>query len=64
MHRRLVALQARKEIVDARIEKEHRRPRPDTLRLQALKRRRLELKDRIALLTARVRKMIGEQAPA
>ncbi|NBN63259.1 DUF465 domain-containing protein [Microvirga tunisiensis] len=50
MHRKLVALRIRHAILDAKIEREARRPHADTLRLTALKKLRLRLKEEIARL--------------
>ena len=47
MIQRLVALRAKHGILEAKIKREELRPRPDTLRLMALKRFRLRLRDKI-----------------
>jgi hypothetical protein len=47
MHRKLVALRVRHAILDAKIEREARRPHTDTIRLTALKKLRLRLKEQI-----------------
>lgn len=46
----LKSLKARHGIVQTRIEEEQKRPKPDTLRMSALKRLKLHLRDQIALL--------------
>ncbi|MCY1705323.1 MULTISPECIES: YdcH family protein [Pannonibacter] len=50
MHRKLVTLRIRHAILDAKIERESRRPHTDTLRLTALKKLRLRLKEEITRL--------------
>lgn len=47
----LTSLQAKRDILKAKIEQEASRPNPCSLRLQALKRQRLRLKDRLVALT-------------
>ncbi|SUB02025.1 Protein of uncharacterised function (DUF465) [Pannonibacter phragmitetus] len=47
MHRKLVALRVRHAILDAKIEREARRPHTDAIRLTALKKLRLRLKEQI-----------------
>lgn len=64
MHRRLESLQTKKEILDAKIDREHARPRPDTLRLQSLKRQRLKLKDRMSRFGTKVREALGQGVTA
>lgn len=53
MSGRIEALEAKKGILEARIEQEHSRPQPDTIRLQSLKRMRLRLKDDIVRMRVR-----------
>ena len=48
MLKRIAALRAKKDILQAKIEQEASRPQPDSVRLQLLKRQRLRLKDQIA----------------
>ena len=50
MEARLMSLRAKKDIVEARIQHESARLRPDTLQLRLLKAQKLRLKDRIAQL--------------
>lgn len=45
---RIVALRGRHREVDARISSEQQRPVPDAAQLQALKRRKLRIKDELA----------------
>ncbi|MEM7774111.1 MAG: YdcH family protein [Pseudomonadota bacterium] len=47
MHARLKSLQAKTDILNAKIQQELTRPYPCSLRLQALKRKRLRMKDEI-----------------
>ncbi|MBU4530924.1 MAG: YdcH family protein [Hoeflea sp.] len=46
---RLRALRARHGILQAKIDAETSRPRPDTIRVKILKKMRLKLRDQIAL---------------
>jgi hypothetical protein len=48
MNRLLRALQARHAILETRVMEEKRRPNPDPLRLRALKKIKLQLRDQIA----------------
>jgi hypothetical protein len=48
MSGRLTPLQAKRDILNAKIKQELARPSPCSLRLQALKRQRLRIKDRMA----------------
>ncbi|MFN4009908.1 YdcH family protein [Pannonibacter sp.] len=50
MHRKLVALRVRHAILDAKIERESRRPHADSLRLTMLKKLRLRLKEEVLKL--------------
>lgn len=50
MEARLRSLCAKKDIVEARIQHESGRPKPDMLQLRLLKAQKLRLKDRIAQL--------------
>ncbi|MFN7091735.1 MAG: YdcH family protein [Allorhizobium sp.] len=50
MKQLLKALRARHSIVAAKIDEEQRRPRPDGIRVRALKKIRLHLKEQITLL--------------
>lgn len=61
MHARLKSLQSQREIINAKIDRELSSPRPCDLRLQALKRQRLQLKDTIHRL---VRRLETRSAPA
>ena len=45
---RLNALRTRHGILQAKIDAEHCRPRPDTIRVKILKKMRLKLRDQIA----------------
>ena len=45
---RLNALRTRHSILQAKIDAEHSRPRPDTIRVKIMKKMRLKLRDRIA----------------
>lgn len=45
---RIKALRTRHGIVQAKIDREHLRPRPDTIRLTIMKKMRLKLRDQIA----------------
>ena len=53
MSGRIEALEAKKDILDARIQQEHSRPQPDSIRLQSLKRMRLRLKDDLVRIQRR-----------
>jgi hypothetical protein len=48
MQRRMVAQSARHAELEAEIQDELKRPQPDTVRLQALKRQKLRIKEEIA----------------
>lgn len=48
MNRLLRALQARHAIMETRVMEEQRRPKPDPIRLRALKKIKLQLRDQIA----------------
>lgn len=50
MNRLLKALRVRHSILDTRVSEEQRRPLPDPIRLGALKKIRLQLRDQIASL--------------
>lgn len=50
MKQLLKALRARHSIVAAKIDEEQRRPRPDGIRVRALKKIKLHLKEQIMLL--------------
>ena len=50
MKQLLKALRARHSIVAAKIDEEQRRPRPDGIRVRALKKIKLHLKEQITLL--------------
>ncbi|WP_165826401.1 YdcH family protein [Rhizobium wuzhouense] len=50
MKQLLKALKARHSIVAAKIDEEQRRPRPDGIRVRALKKIKLHLKEQITLL--------------
>jgi hypothetical protein len=50
MKQLLKALRARHSIVAAKIDEEQRRPQPDSIRVRALKKIRLHLKEQITLL--------------
>lgn len=50
MKQLLKALRARHSIVAAKIDEEQRRPQPDGIRVRALKKIKLHLKEQIALL--------------
>lgn len=50
MKQLLKALKARHSIVAAKIDEEQRRPRPDSIRVRALKKIKLHLKEQITLL--------------
>lgn len=52
MHFEAYTLRRRHALLDHQIIQEQGRPRPDTLKLQDLKRRRLHLKERLATLEA------------
>lgn len=58
MSGRIEALEAKKDIIDTRIEQEHSRPQPDTIRLQSLKRMRLQLKDDIVRVRSRMARLL------
>jgi len=45
---RLNALRTRHGILQAKIDREHLRPRPDTIRVKIMKKMRLKLRDQIA----------------
>ena len=59
---RLLALRARKRTLDHAIEGEQQRPAPCSLTLQALKRRRLALKEQIERLRRRRNRLVGSGA--
>ncbi len=48
MLNRLKALQTRHEILDAKIDREQKRLRPDELRISAMKKIRLRIRDQIS----------------
>jgi hypothetical protein len=48
MIERLNALRTRHGILEAKIDAEHSRPRPDTIRVKILKKMRLKLRDQIS----------------
>ncbi|MDO6963170.1 YdcH family protein [Rhizobium alvei] len=50
MNRLLNALRARHAIMETRVSEEQRRPKPDPIRLRALKKIKLQLRDQIASL--------------
>lgn len=54
----LRSLRTRHEIVDAKIGSEQNRPMPDTLRIRALKKIRLRIKEQIAFLEREDRTLI------
>ena len=71
MSGRIEALEAKKDILDARIQQEHGRPQPDSIRLQSLKRMRLRLKDDLVRIQQRAARAIrparhvrGQLSPA
>lgn len=57
---RLEAMRGRHRVLDLRIRDELNRPKPDGLRLQALKRLRLRTKDQIAMIA---RSLAGGHGP-
>ncbi len=60
---RLAALNARHRTLDVRIETESRRPLPDTLRIQEMKRSKLAVKEEIARIERlRRREAAGDAA--
>ncbi|PHP67683.1 hypothetical protein CSC94_08280 [Zhengella mangrovi] len=50
----LSALWSRHSILEAKIQHEEKRPLPDSLRIQALKKLRLKVRERIAAVEARL----------
>jgi hypothetical protein len=64
VYARLNSLQAKKDILNAKIEQELTRPLPCTLRLQALKRQRLRLEDKMAQLNRLPGKEESQQVQA
>lgn len=48
LQRRAVALSARHAELEAEIQEEMKRPQPDTVRLQALKKQKLRIKEELA----------------
>ena len=50
MNRLVRALKARHAILETRVLEEQRRPKPDSIRLKALKKIKLQLRDQIASL--------------
>lgn len=55
MSARLTSLHAKHDILNAKISQEASRPNPCSLRLQALKRQRLRIKDRISAMSRAIR---------
>jgi len=53
MQNRLKALYARLGIIEAKIHGEQSRPRPDSLRVRALKKMKLKLRDQIEVVERR-----------
>ena len=61
---RLKSLQATRDILNAKIQQELVRPQPCSLRLQALKRRRLLLKDKIVRMSRMFDNLTNQQLRA
>ena len=61
MSARIEALQAKRDILNAKIQQEASRPYPDSLRLQLLKRQRLRLKDKMVQETRFTDRSVGQQ---
>lgn len=61
---RLVDLEQRVHEIDQVVRKEGRRPRPDTLLLQRMKRQRLWFQDKISSCRRLIRKLADNQAAA
>jgi hypothetical protein len=50
LQRRMVALSARHAELEAEIQEEMKRPRPDTVRVQALKKQKLRIKEELVAI--------------
>jgi hypothetical protein len=61
MSARIEALQAKRDILNAKIQQEASRPYPDSLRVQLLKRQRLRLKDKMVQESRRTDRLVGQQ---
>ena len=61
MSARIEALQAKRDILNAKIQQEASRPYPDSLRLQVLKRQRLRLKDKVVQESRLTDRSVGQQ---
>jgi hypothetical protein len=60
MSARIEALQAKRDILNAKIQHEASRPYPDSLRLHLLKRQRLRLKDKMVQESRLTDRLVGQ----